>query len=153
MYTSPFPIPAVTADVVLIGIEPNDDAAYGEDFYILLVKRGKEPFVGKWALPGGHVNEGEEPIVAAAREGEEETGHKPENLQLVDVFGKAGRDPRGWYVTVAYYGEVEGRPIVEGQDDALEARWWPLKDVQEGKVDLAFDHAEIIEKALQKQDS
>lgn len=152
MYTSPYPIPAITTDVVLIGIEPNEEAEYGEDFYILLVKRGKDPFVGKWALPGGHVNQYEEPAVCAARECREETGLEPERLRPIGSFGGPGRDPRGWYVTVAYYGEVDGRPTVEGRDDAVEAHWWPLEDVQAGKVELAFDHAEIIRQAIEQQD-
>ena len=42
---------ALTTDVVLFGFKPEKKLA------VLLIKRGKEPFKDKWALPGGFVKE------------------------------------------------------------------------------------------------
>ena len=47
-YSYDYPHPAVTVDVVIFTIE--DD-----DFKVLLIRRGQEPFAGMWALPGGFV--------------------------------------------------------------------------------------------------
>ena len=53
---------------------------------LLLIKRGNEPQKGKWALPGGFVNEKEHPRDAALREAEEETGIKLKSARLLDIF-------------------------------------------------------------------
>jgi 8-oxo-dGTP diphosphatase len=44
------------------------------DGYVLLIKRGWDPFAGMWALPGGHVDRGETSRAAGARELAEEAG-------------------------------------------------------------------------------
>ena len=113
------------------------------DGYVLLVERGWEPYVGMWALPGGHVDAGETSRAAAARELAEEAGvyAAAEELTLVSVFDEPGRDPRGRYVTVAYHLEVLPGTEVRPGDDATRAEWWPLNALPP----LAFDHAEIIE--------
>ena len=54
-----WPRPAVTADIVLVTLE--------ERPRVLLIQRKHEPFAGKWALPGGFVNELEPIRDAAAR--------------------------------------------------------------------------------------
>ena len=129
--------PALTADVVAVhaGGVPR----------VLLVRRGNEPFAGRWALPGGFVDEGELPSDAARRELAEETGFAfAGELALVGVYGKPGRDPRGWTVSVAYRALVSGEVAVAGGDDAAEARWFPVEELPP----LAFDHDVIVADAL-----
>ncbi|MEU2391946.1 NUDIX hydrolase [Streptomyces sp. NPDC007369] len=129
--------PRYTADVV--ALTPGGD--------VLLIERGWPPFEGAWALPGGHVDAGEAPFVAAARELAEETGVHVAvgNLHQIGVWDQAGRDPRGAYVTFAYMVIVpNGTPATAG-DDARTARWWSLKDLPEN---LAFDHDDIIRAAV-----
>ncbi|MFH0788247.1 MAG: NUDIX domain-containing protein, partial [Pseudomonadota bacterium] len=53
---------------------------------VLLVKRGKEPGLGRWSIPGGVVEVGETVTSAVQREMEEETGLQVEILSLVEVF-------------------------------------------------------------------
>lgn len=134
-----FPRPALTADTVVIG---GDD----QELCVLLIRRGKEPFRGSWALPGGFVDRDEEPEFAARRELAEETGlESADAFTLVGVYGEPGRDPRGWTVTVAYALDVgEEVPDVVGGDDAAEAAWHPVGELPP----LAFDHARIIDDAL-----
>lgn len=109
---------------------------------ILLVVRGHEPFRGRLALPGGFVEPGETVETAVQREVEEETGLRPRSIELLGVYSRPGRDPRGPTVTVAY--RLRGRRTrPRGGSDAAEARWVPLR----GLPRLAFDHDEIVRDA------
>jgi 8-oxo-dGTP diphosphatase len=114
---------------------------------VLLVKRGEEPFLGKWALPGGFVEEGEILESAALRELREETGLElTSDLEAVGTYGDPGRDPRGWTVTVVYttaLGYDEIGAITAGSD-AAEVRWHPVDELPH----LAFDHDRILADAL-----
>lgn len=113
---------------------------------LLLIKRKNEPFKGKWALPGGFVDEGEDLAVAAKRELQEETGLILDNLEQLGAFGKPGRDPRSHTVSIAYSGFAEADAQAIGADDADEAEWFAVSALPE----LAFDHADIIQLALEK---
>jgi 8-oxo-dGTP diphosphatase len=120
--------PKLTVDAVWI--------AQGD---VLLVLRGRPPFRGRWALPGGFVEPDESVPDAVVRELREETGLEARPVEVVGVYSEPGRDPRGPNASVAF--RMRGRrgtPI--GGDDAAGARWWPLS----GLPTLAFDHAEIV---------
>jgi 8-oxo-dGTP diphosphatase len=113
---------------------------------VLLVKRKKDPFKDKWALPGGFL-EDEEPLEdGAKRELEEETGLKINSLKQLHTFGTPGRDPRGRTISITFWGEVTSEEKVEGNDDAAEADWFSINDLPE----LAFDHSEILKVAREE---
>ena len=112
---------------------------------VLLVRRGKPPFKGKQALPGGFVNIGETVEDACRRELMEETGVKAGRLELLGVYSDPKRDPRGHTCAVVFLTRI-ARAAPKGGDDAAAARWvenW-------SKLDLAFDHARILEDAKRK---
>lgn len=107
---------------------------------LLLVRRGRPPFAGRWALPGGFCEIGETTVDCGAREVAEETSVVVRIGRLLGVYSDPKRDPRGHTVTVLY----EARPIrgvARGGDDAAEARWFTRREVEE--LTLAFDHGEI----------
>lgn len=107
---------------------------------ILLIQRKNDPFKGMWALPGGFVDENEDLETAAHRELKEETSIEVEKLLQVMAFGKPGRDPRQHTVSIAFTGVAAENVVVQGADDAKEAKWFDRKNLPE----LAFDHAQII---------
>lgn len=113
---------------------------------LLLIKRKNDPFKGKWALPGGFVDENEDLADAAKRELQEETGLILDNLQQLGAFGKPGRDPRSHTVSVVYTGFADENTEAVAADDADEAKWFSITALPE----LAFDHADIINSALEK---
>jgi 8-oxo-dGTP diphosphatase len=117
------------------------------DIFLLLIKRKNEPFKDFWALPGGFVDENEDLEIAAVRELFEETQIKVENLMQIGTFGKPFRDPRGHMVSVAYFGLVAEDTIAIASDDAKEAKWFSIRDLPK----LAFDHLDIINTVLKKQ--
>jgi 8-oxo-dGTP diphosphatase len=132
-----FPRPMVTCDVVLF----RHRAGAVET---LLIKRKHEPFVGRWAIPGGFVNEEERLAAAALRELCEETAIRRVRLREFAVFGDPGRDPRGRTITVVYYallGPGRGDAEARAGDDAAEARWFSILRPPRA---LAFDHAKIL---------
>jgi len=112
---------------------------------VLLIQRKHDPFAGAWALPGGFVEMEETLDAAVARELEEETGLRGVALEQCYTFGDPGRDPRGRSISVAYVGEADWRTQQpRGQDDAADARWFPLSALPV----LAFDHRTIVEYAV-----
>ncbi len=108
---------------------------------VLLVKRRNEPFSGRWALPGGFVEEGETVEEAAVREMREETGVDVELAQLLGVYSNPDRDPRGRVISAVYEVERADGGAVDAGTDASSARFWSLDDLP----DLAFDHGEILD--------
>jgi len=111
---------------------------------ILLIRRKNDPFKDCWALPGGFVDEGEDLEDAAIRELEEETSVKIDSAEQIGAFGKPGRDPRHHTVSVAYMAIVPENTQAVAADDAKAIGWFAIDDLPA----LAFDHADIIAKAL-----
>ena len=116
-----------------------DCVVFDERGYVLLIRRGNEPFKGSYALPGGFVDMGERVEDSCRRELSEETGLHVGELCLIGVYSDPGRDPRGHTCSVAYLARV-GRAEVTAGDDAAAAEW--VADWRREK--LAFDHAQII---------
>ena len=106
---------------------------------VLLIRRGRPPFKGRYALPGGFVEIGETVETACRRELKEETGVGVRDLKLVGVYSDPKRDPRGHTCSVAYLARVDGAEPSTG-DDAAAAGW--VADWR--SVKLAFDHADIL---------
>ncbi|MFV0379123.1 MAG: NUDIX domain-containing protein [Mangrovibacterium sp.] len=133
MYTYKYPRPALTVDAIVLK---------RKSCQLLLIQRGIEPFLGKWALPGGFVEMGELLVDACRRELMEETGLKIGALTQFTAADKVDRDPRGRTISVVFYGTVAEDAVVQGGDDAHEARWFPIDELPE----LAFDHGDLIER-------
>jgi 8-oxo-dGTP diphosphatase len=132
-YTYEYPRPMVTVDAIIykktdIKIE------------ILLIKRGNNPFINMWALPGGFVDMDEDLIDAVKRETEEETNLIIDNFRQFKTYGKQGRDPRGRNISIVFYAQVSKEVRPKHGDDASDVEWFDLNSLPE----LAFDHSEII---------
>jgi ADP-ribose pyrophosphatase YjhB (NUDIX family) len=54
---------------------------------IILIKKGRGPYKGRWDLPGGKIDFGESPAEALEREVKEETGLKLKSAHLTDAIG------------------------------------------------------------------
>jgi 8-oxo-dGTP diphosphatase len=136
---------SVTVDLVLFTIRD-------EKLCALMVRRGGEPFRGRWALPGGFVEEDEDLPAAARRELGEETGLDDPRVHLEQLatYGAPGRDPRGRVVSVAYLALAAELPEPAAADDAADAQWRPTSELLARGVRLAFDHRRILEDGLER---
>lgn len=124
--------PSVTADGIVV-----------KGHEVALIRRGKEPFKGSYALPGGFLNYGETLEHCVVREVQEETGLRTEIVGLVGVFSSPDRDPRGHFVTAVYHLKVVGGTMRAG-DDAEGAEWVHLDRLPR----FAFDHGKIVQSFL-----
>jgi ADP-ribose pyrophosphatase YjhB (NUDIX family) len=99
---------------------------------VLLIRRGREPALGQWSIPGGVVDLGESLEKAVVREILEETGVEAEPLTLVKVLDRIFRDPEGrvayHYVLVDFLCGYKGGEVLPGSD-ALEARFIPVGEL------------------------
>jgi 8-oxo-dGTP diphosphatase len=112
---------------------------------LLLVRRGHPPFEGRWALPGGFCDWGETTEQCCAREAKEETGLTVKVGDLLGVYSRYGRDPRGQTVSLVYACRpVRGKAV--GGDDAAEARWFTPRELR--TLRFAFDHGDIVREHL-----
>lgn len=95
---------------------------------MLLIRRGKAPRLGEWTLPGGRIEPGERAVDAALRELREETGVEAEITGLIDIVDGLFPEAGMHYVLIDYAARwLSGEPV--GADDALEARFVPLDQV------------------------
>jgi 8-oxo-dGTP diphosphatase len=136
-YTYEYPRPMVTADIVPFAVREGELRA-------LLIRRGRPPFEGRWALPGGFVEMDEDLDAAARREMKEETGVELAHLEQLATYGTPGRDPRGRTVTVAWLGIVYGGAEAKAADDAAASLWCDPTH----PLPLAFDHDLILAHAV-----
>ena len=141
---SRFPAFAVTVDTVILTMSDSR-------LHVLLVRRGVPPFKGMWAIPGGFKRPTESLDEAAKRELVQETGVDSASLLTqFGAYGDPGRDPRMNVVTVAYLAVLRDVGSVVAGTDAAAAALQPVSEVLRGKLELAFDHAQILRDAVER---
>ncbi|MGS2614014.1 NUDIX hydrolase [Micromonospora sp. LZ34] len=138
-----YPPFAVTVDLVVLTVR-------SDELNVLLVRRGVEPYRGRWALPGGFVHIDEDLPEAAVRELTEETGlaEPGGHLEQLGTYGRPDRDPRGRVVTVAWLALLPdlGSPVAG--TDAASTDWLPVARLTPGQ--LAFDHDRILADGVER---
>ena len=132
-----YKIPSLTADIFI----------FNENFEFILIKRKNDPFKDCWALPGGFVEYGESVEDAAVREAKEETSIDVELIDLVNVYSKPDRDPRGHTITVAFTAKGDFNSK-KADSDASDINIFTQNQLDE--INIAFDHKQIIDDCLKK---
>jgi 8-oxo-dGTP diphosphatase len=110
---------------------------------ILIERRGREPFVGRYALPGGHIDYGETVEHAAMRELKEECSISASLVTILGVYSDPNRDPRGQRISTAFIANYKEGEIKAG-DDAGSAEWIDLDKLLGSGEEFAFDHRKIL---------
>ncbi|WRZ93777.1 NUDIX domain-containing protein [Streptomyces sp. NBC_01007] len=133
---------AVTVDLAVLTVRAGA-------LQVLLVERGREPYAGRWALPGGFVLPRESAEAAARRELAEETGLSDISglhLEQLRTYSEPDRDPRMRIVSVAFAALLPDAPEPHGGGDAAQAQWLRFNALGP----LAFDHDRILADAHER---
>lgn len=109
------------------------------DGRILLVRRTMQPEIGKWSIPAGYLDAGEDPQATAVRELAEETGLHGEIERLLGVYHNPPAQG-GASLFILYQGRVVGGALRAG-DDADAAAFFGLDDLPQ--LAFASTHAAI----------
>ncbi len=133
-----------TIDAVLLRIADNE-------LQVLLWQRPENSrvFANRWALPGGWVFEDQDKTLedATCRILEQKVGLKPDYIEQVATIGNHNRDPAGWSMTVLHLALIRySRSALTHPD----TQWVSLDSLRQSMIQLPFDHAELLEKALER---
>lgn len=115
---------------------------------ILLVKRAG-PWLesGKWALPGGYLNRGENGAEAVVREVLEETGYQVKVIKFLSIID----DPHRFKDVNQNIGFIylikPIKKISTFDDEISKVKWFDINHLPQPKT-MAFDHLQIIKKQL-----
>ena len=171
--------PSVATDIVVFGVETCDDSNKRKNkikkLKLLLVRRGKDPFCGKYAVAGGFMRKGETVEQAALRELSEEAGVTDPKIVGLGVYSEHGRDPRGWIISCAYIALTNTVKLSTADySDVDEAQWFDFSynfvsqketiilkndsetivlEYENGRIceeKLGFDHSQILYDAFKK---
>ncbi len=111
--------------------------------WLPLVRRIREPYEGRWALPGGPLRPDEDLAASPRHPLERTTGRAPRHLEQLYSFGAVDRSPEDRVVSIVYWALV--RPDEDARaTDGENVEWFVADDVR----GLAFDHDTILRYAL-----
>lgn len=132
----------VAVSTVIFGLREHD----GEQaLHLPLVQRVREPYLGRWALPGGPLHADESLRDAARRNLADTTGLNPAHLEQLYTFGAVDRGAADRVVSVVYWALVRTEEAALTRDDPHVA-WFPAQALPP----LAFDHDEIVGWAVKR---
>lgn len=112
---------------------------------VLLIKRGAEPYINSWALPGDLVYPNEDVEVAAKRILYDLTHVRSMYLEQTKVYGKVDRHPYGRIITTGFYSLINPENYdAQSSSWANAVFWTDINDIPQ----LAFDHNQILHDAI-----
>lgn len=114
---------------------------------VLLIRMKKKPYEGRWALPGGRLEEGETAEGAARRILRTQTGVTEAYLEQLATFDAPGRDPYGRVVSVAHFALLRTEEVALATTEKYAGVKWEAIAKAKG---LAYDHDGILETAVRR---
>lgn len=132
---------SLAVSTVIFALRPHPGT--GEPvLWLPLVRRIREPYKGRWALPGGPLERHQDLVASARQTLRRTTGFSPHYLEQLYAFGAVDRSPDR-VVSIVYWALVrsdEDEAAVTGEN----VEWFVADDIGQ----LAFDHADIVAYAL-----
>lgn len=140
------PCTSIAVSTVIFTVRPTGPGGRHE-LWLPLVRRIREPYHHRWALPGGPLDEDQALEDSAAAYLRLTTGLDAAHLEQLATFGgltrSQGADER--VVTVVYWAALSPREAARREDD-LNVTWLRATDLPP----LAFDHSLIVTHALER---
>lgn len=142
-------VPRVTIDLVLF-------ALLDEQLQVFTLRRSIPPSTQLWSLPTAEIDIKQDHSLeqVALRQlktlFDQEGDHKVTYLEQVKTVGNADRDPKGWSLTVIYYGFM----VFDADQPPMPteyAQWQPLESIVHQK--FAFDHQQILQESFHRLQS
>jgi 8-oxo-dGTP diphosphatase len=114
---------------------------------VLLIKRKKEPYIGKWILTGGAIYNDETVDDGVKRELKEKVGITDIYLERFGVFSYPYRSPQMRMVAISYVALINKEKVEIYKETAhtSDADWFNIKNIPQ----LGYDHKEILDAAIQ----
>lgn len=133
---------SLAVSTVIFALRPDPEDGH-DTLWLPLVRRVREPYRGRWALPGGPLAAHEDLVTSARGALDRTTGLEPAYLEQLYSFGAIDRSPADRVVSIVYWALV--RPDEDAQAvDGDNVAWFPAERVPE----LAFDHRAIVDYAV-----
>lgn len=115
--------------------------------HVLLIQMRKKPFTGRWALPGGLLDDRETSEKAARRILRTQTGVTDVYLEQLATFDEPKRDPLGRVISVASFALVPHDGVrLQTSEKYADVRWWPVGALPK----LAYDHGGMLAYAVER---
>ena len=125
--------------VVYANSAPAVQALVVRDARVLLARRDREPGAGKWDLPGGFLEEGEDPLSGLRRELREETGLAIEPTDFLGAFIEQYLDR--FVLGLTWRAAATGEAVAA--DDVAEVRWFAADELPPPDA-FAFPHHPLL---------
>jgi ADP-ribose pyrophosphatase YjhB (NUDIX family) len=111
---------------------------------VLLARRAREPFKGRWDIPGGFLDEGEHPLDGLRRELREETGLDVEPLDFLGIWmDRYGGDSTAEATLNLYWSARVASGEARAADDVDDLRWFAADELP-GPEGLAFENVPLV---------
>lgn len=111
---------------------------------VLLARRAHEPFLGRWDIPGGFLEEGEDPLDGMRRELREETGLEVEPLDYLGAWmDRYGGDSTAEATLNMYWTARVLRGEPRAADDVSELAWFAADELPSAD-ELAFENVPLV---------
>lgn len=133
----------ITLDTVLLRVADHE-------LQVLLWRRPQDSqcFAGHWALPGGAVIATDANLDEATRRIlTSQIGLDPDYLEQVATVGCPDRNPDGWSISILHLGLIR---YTVSETRQSQTQWVPVRAIQTHDLALPFDHADLIEQALER---
>jgi 8-oxo-dGTP diphosphatase len=139
--------------IVYASSKPTAGALCIDDGRVLLTRRAHPPFEGFWDIPGGFLEEGEDPLDGLRRELKEETGLEVDPGRFLGIWmDKYGGDSTAESTLNLYWtARVVGGEAAPA-DDVAELRWFD-RDELPAPNELAFENVPLVLAAWRDENS
>lgn len=132
-----------------VNAAPTAGAAIFRDGRVLVTKRGTEPEKGKFDIPGGFLEPGEDPIDGLRRELREELQIEVDVSidDVVQMIPHEYGDDGDWVLSIGFFARMVSGEITPGSD-VEEAHW--ISEDQIDEIDFAWEHdRHLVRKAFE----